>query len=81
MLESQGKLSFVECKWQERPGRREAKSLLRVDAERRAAGRWGAGEHYVVGRPAASSSLMDGVAAIGIRDLPIVFEGCSPLTG
>ena len=81
VLESQGKLSFVECKWQERPGRREAKSLLRVDAERRAAGRWGAGEHYVVGRPAASSSLMDGVAAIGIRDLPIVFEGCSPLTG
>ena len=80
VLESGGALSFVECKWVENPGAREARNLSRVNAELVAAGSpWRPGEHYVLGRPAAASSLAPGVTAVGVSDLPAILSGASPL--
>ena len=80
VLESGGSLSFAECKWEEHPGPREARNLSRVNAEMEAAGGpWRPGEHYVLGRPAAASSLAPGVAAVGVNDLPAILAGRSPL--
>ena len=80
VLESGGKLSFLECKWEEHPGAREARSLSRVSAEMdAAAGPWRPGEHYVLGRPAAASSVAPGVAIVGVNDLPAILAGGSPV--
>ena len=80
VLESGGKLSFVECKWHEHPGSREMRNLSRVNAELAgASGPWRPGEHYVVGRPAAASTLAPGVGAVAVNDLPAIIAGESPL--
>ena len=80
VLESGGKLSFVECKWHEHPGSREMRNLARVNAELAGAGGpWRPGEHYVLGRPAAASTLAPGVCVAGVNDLPAILAGGSPL--
>lgn len=79
VLESGGALSFVECKWDERPGRSAAKTLHRVHADLSAAGSpWRPAPHYVVGRPAAVSTLDAGVSFVGIEELPAIIAGASP---
>lgn len=79
-LESGGRLSFVECKWEEHPGPREARNLVRVNAEIEAArGPWRAGAHHVLGRPAAAFSLAPGISVVGVNDLPAILAGRSPL--
>ncbi len=81
VLESGGKLSFAECKWQEHPGSREARNLSRVNAELEAAGGpWKPGEHYVLGRPAAASALAPGITVADVTHLPAILAGGSPLT-
>ena len=80
VLEAGGTLSLAECKWEEHPGTREARNLSQVNAEMEAArGPWRPGEHYVLGRPAAASSLAPGVAVVGVHDLPAILAGGSPL--
>ena len=82
VLESGGRLSFAECKWEEHPGSREARNLVRVNAELEAAGGpWKPGEHYLLGRPAAASTLAPGIAVAGVTHLPAILAGGSPLTG
>lgn len=80
ILESGGDLSLLECRWEEHPGSREARTLSRVSADLdAAAGPWRRGEHYVLGRPAAASSLTHGVASGGVGDLPAILARRSPL--
>lgn len=80
VMESGGRLSLLECKWEEHPGQREARNLQRVNAEMEAAtGPWRPGEHHVLGRPAAVSSLAPGVSVVGVNDLPTILAGRSPL--
>ena len=82
VLESGGTLSFAECKWAEHPGSRDARNLLRVNALLEAAeGPWKPGEHYVLGRPAAASTLAPGIAVAGVTHLPAILAGGSPLRG
>jgi len=79
-LESGGKLSFAECKWQEHPGSREARNLSRVNAELEAAGgNWTPGEHYLLARPAATSTLAPGITVASVTDLPAILAGGSPV--
>jgi len=82
VLQSGGKLRLAECKWQEHPGSREARNLVRVNAELEAAGgNWTPGEHYLVARPAAASTLAPGITVVGVTDLPAIAGGRSPLGG
>jgi hypothetical protein len=73
VLERGGRLSFVECKWQEHPSRDDARHLLAVHADLLLAGSsWRPGDHYVIGTPAASYPIASGIAAGALRDLPRV---------
>ena len=73
VLERGGRLSFVECKWQEHPSRDDARHLLAVHADLLLAGSsWRPGDHYVIGTPAASYPIAPGIAAGALRDLPRV---------
>ncbi len=81
VLEGGGKLSFAECKWDEQPGPREARNIVRVNAELIASGGpWKPGGHYVLGRPAAASTLSPGITIASVTDLPTIFAGGSPTT-
>ena len=74
-----GVLSFMECKWSERPTLRDARGLLRVSAGLAASNSpWRPGPHYVIGRPVSSHSLGEGVAAVALRDLPAIVSGNPP---
>lgn len=76
VLESGGALSFVECKWEEQPDSRDARTIRKVSAELDASSSpWRAGPHYVVGRPASTYDIAAGVTAAGVRDLPAVASG------
>jgi predicted AAA+ superfamily ATPase len=73
VIERGGRLSFVECKWQEHPSHDDARHLLAVHADLLLAGSsWQPGDHYVIGTPAASYPIASGVAAGALRDLPRV---------
>ena len=80
VLESGGRLSFAECKWEEHPGSREARNLSRVNAELEATeSPWRPGEHYLLGRLAAASTLAPGITVAGVTHLPAILAGGSPL--
>ncbi len=73
VLERGGRLSFVECKWQEHPSRDDARHLLAVHADLlHSSSSRRPGDHYVIGTPAASYSIAPGIAAGALRDLPRV---------
>ena len=73
VLERGGRLSFVECKWQEHPSRDDARHLRAVHADLlNSSSSWRPGEHYVIGTPAASFPIAPGIAAGALRDLPRV---------
>jgi predicted AAA+ superfamily ATPase len=73
VLERGGRLSFVECKWQEHPSRDDARHLLSVHADLLLSGSsWRPGNHHVLGTPAASYPIAPGIAAGALRDLPRV---------
>ena len=70
VIESGGLLSFVECKRTEHPSIEGAKTIRAVSEELdRSGGPWKAGRHYLLGTPAASYRIADGVEAVGIRDI------------
>jgi len=73
VIERAGELSFVECKWEEMPGSREAKTIRKVSADlEETNGPWRPGNHYVVGRPRATYDIARGIRAIGVRDLAMI---------
>lgn len=79
VLESGGCLSFVECKWDEHPGAREARAVRRLHREVTATrGPWRPAAHYLVGRPAATSTISTGVTAVAVADLPTILARESP---
>jgi len=74
VLERGGQLSFVETKWQEKPGTDDARNLAAVHQDLGAqGGPWKRGAHYVIGTPAASYSIAPGLTAGALRDLARVF--------
>ena len=53
-----------------------------MNAELEAAGgNWGPGEHYLLGRPVAASTLAPGITVAGVTHLPAIAGGRSPLRG
>ena len=80
VLEAGGALSFVECKWSERPTARDTRALSALDRDLVArGGPWRPGRHYVVGRPVAASTLASGVSVVGVEHLPAIMAGRDPL--
>jgi predicted AAA+ superfamily ATPase len=73
VLEQGGRLGLVECKWGEHPEAADARHLLAVREEiARSASAWKPGPSWVIGTPAASYSLAEGLTAGALRDLPRV---------
>ncbi len=78
-LDRGGRLGFLECKWSERPGRREARTVRELDRELEASGSpWRPGRHYVIGRPEARYDIAPGVMAARVRDLPAILTDEDP---
>jgi predicted AAA+ superfamily ATPase len=76
ILDRGGRLSFVECKWQEHPGIDDARALLAVSSELAASGsKWRPGRNWMIGTPAASYQIGEGLTAAAVRDLPHVLAG------
>ena len=76
VLERGGRLTLVEGKWQEHPGKDDARNLLAVrDDLTRSGSAWRPGPGWVIGTPEASYSISEGLTAGGLRDLPRVFQG------
>jgi hypothetical protein len=76
VLEQGGRLSFIECKWGEQPGRKDARTIRKIDADLAAsAAPWQPERHYVVGRPHAQYAIAPGVMALRVRDLPAMVTG------
>jgi hypothetical protein len=73
VLERGGSLRLVECRWTEHPQATDARHLLAVREEiARSASAWKPGPSWVIGTPAASYSLAEGLTAGALRDLPRV---------
>ena len=82
VLDRGGQLGFVECKWGERPGRKEARTIRKIDAELAASSSpWRPGRHYVIGRPDAQYDIAQGVRASRVRDLPAIVAGPAAASG
>jgi hypothetical protein len=63
-------LSFVECKWTEKPGKSDTQNIVTLSSElRKSGGRWRAGRHYIAANSAASYALSDEVDVIKFSDL------------
>jgi predicted AAA+ superfamily ATPase len=76
VLERGGRLSFIECKWQENPGKDDARHILAVHEDlAKGSSAWRSGTHWVIGTPKASYSIAAGLAAGALRDLPLVLGG------
>lgn len=70
VLEHGGSLRLVECKWREHPEASDARHLLSVREEiARSGSAWKPGPSWVIGTPAASYSLAEGLTAGALRDL------------
>jgi predicted AAA+ superfamily ATPase len=73
VIERGGLLSFVECKWQEHPGKEDARHLMAVHKELVAAKLdWRPGRHYVIGTPESTYQIAAGLTAGALRDIPRV---------
>ena len=75
VLERGGELSFVECKWREKPGAEDARNLVAVHEDLVShKGPWKPGAHYVIGTAAASYAIAPGLTAGALRDLTRLFS-------
>lgn len=73
VLDRGGRLGFIECKWREHPGRKEARTIRKIVTELDAsASPWRQGRHYVIGRPDARYDIVPEVMAARISDLPAI---------
>jgi hypothetical protein len=76
VLERGGRLSFIECKWQENPGKGDARHIHAVQEDlAKSNSTWRPGSHWVIGTPMATYSLGPGVTAGALRDLPRALDG------
>ena len=76
VIESGGRLTFVECNWQEHPRKDDARHILAVHEElARSATSWRLGRHYVVGTPSSTYEITSGVTAGALRDIPRILSG------
>ena len=63
-------LSFIECKWTEKPGKSDMQNIVAVSSELRKSGvRWRPGRHYIAANSAASYALTDEIDVIMFEDL------------
>ncbi|MFP4211326.1 MAG: ATP-binding protein [Alkalispirochaeta sp.] len=70
VLERGGELAFLEAKWHEHPGQKEAQTILTLAEELHATGsRWNAGRLAVIGTPPNSYPITETVDAIGVADM------------
>jgi predicted AAA+ superfamily ATPase len=70
VLEQGGSLWLVECKWREHPEVADARHLLAVREDiTRSGSAWKPGPSWVIGTPAASYTLAEGLTAGALRDL------------
>jgi predicted AAA+ superfamily ATPase len=76
VLERGGRLSFIECKWQENPGKDDARHIHAVQEDlAKSNSTWRPGSHWVLGTPMATYSLGPGITAGALRDLPRALDG------
>lgn len=70
VIDSGGRLSFVEVKWKENPSDSDARTIRTISRDMAESNvPWRAGHHYVVATPANAYNLSDGVTAIPLTDL------------
>lgn len=74
VIDSGGRLSFIEAKWQEHPRNHDARTIHAVSRELADSNLpWQPGRHLVIGTPANRYDLAEGVTALGIADLGTAF--------
>ena len=70
VLETGGRLSFLEAKWREHPMNREGQTVAAVSRElSERQGPWRPGPHFIVGMPDNRYPVAEGIAAVAPRDL------------
>lgn len=70
VIDSGGRLSFIEAKWQEHPRTDDARTMHAVSRELAHSDvPWKPGRHLVIGTPANRYDLSDDVTALGVADL------------
>ena len=70
VIDSGGRLSFIEAKWQEHPRNHDARTIHAVSRELAHSNLpWKPGRHLVIGTPANRYDLAEDVTALGIADL------------
>ena len=74
VIDSGGRLSFIEAKWQEHPRYDDARTIHAVSRELAQSNLpWKPGRHLVIGTPSNRYDLADNVTALGVADLGPVF--------
>ncbi len=78
VIESAGRLTFVECNWQEHPRKDDARHILAVHEElARSATSWRPGRHYVVGTPSSTPLSSARSRVVSLQALFETFPGSS----
>ena len=79
VIDSGGRLSFIEAKWQEHPRNNDARTIYTVSRELANSNLpWKPGRHLVIGTPANRYDLSEDVTALGIADLSKALDYRSP---
>lgn len=74
VIDSGGRLSFIEAKWQEHPRNHDARTIHAVSRELADSNLpWTPGRHLVIGTPANRYDLANNVTALGVADLGPAF--------
>ena len=74
VIDSGGRLSFIEAKWQEHPRNHDARTIHAVARELAASNLpWKPGRHLVIGTPANRYDLAEDITALGVADLGPAF--------
>jgi len=75
VIETGGRLSFLECKWREQLTADDTQHLLSVREDMATSrSRWDAGKSWVVGVPTASHPISEHVSAGRLRDLRSILD-------
>ncbi len=76
VLEKAGRLSFVEAKWSEHPGRNDTRTIDSVEeALLRSQGPWKPGRHAVISPTAVSYPISERIKAVGPQNIPEMIAG------
>lgn len=75
VIETGGRLSFLEVKWQETPRLEEARSIQAVSRElAESSSPWKPGRHFVLGTPEHAYPISEGITAINVDGLEQVLR-------